>query len=839
MVARALPILIAAVLGQAAFGQTVAVKAGKIITMDGPAIANGVILVQGGKIAAVGKGVAIPAGAKVIDASDRVVMPGLVAALTHFGESAASEVSVTPEVRAVDSFDFFSDYKRYLEGGITTAYVATGDRRLVSGQGAVVKLAGADQWSRTLRSQADVRIALGDLSKAPPPLFRPPIPPTTDNPLLPAQKQLPSVRPSEFAVLRQLFADARIAERLAMNSKSTTVAQKGAPVQVASLGSAGAANKTKTVTRKAYVMSPKFTPFSPILHGERPLRIVANTAGDILKALQFADEQHVPVVLEGGTEAYKVAGEIAKRHIPVVAESAARIGQPMIEDLTRRTANGRANISNLVKLSAAGVPVALAPADDAGLTDLLFLAAYQVQLGMSRDAALRSVTAGAATALSVGSRVGSIKPGKDADLLVLSGDPLDTHSRVEMTIAAGSVVYRRPEPVPAGGLVAIKAGRILTVTQGEIANGVIIVKGGKIASINRDGIIPPGMPVIDASRQTVVPGLIDAHSHLGLHADADPVSLTPPAPTTGTASGRTKLLDGLEPNDPAFGEALRAGVTTVLLAPPAAGQVCGAAPMIKTVNSPDRVVKEIAALCFNLQGGTPRMAQPWTFRDVLARAKDYLQRRAAYEQAKKDWDRDYKQAEADKKSPPREPAEVARDEDQEPFGPLFRKQIPALIHANRADEINTALTVFADESDLNVVLADAADGYRVAEDIHKHHASTAVGPTITRRDKGNLINNADALSKAGVPVLFQTSATSGTQMLRMNAAYAVRYGMDPAEALRAITINPARAFNVQDRLGSIEPGKDADLVFLNGDPLDATSRVERVLVNGKEAYRAR
>src|SRR5205807_2145785 len=127
-------------------------------------------------------------------------------------------------------------------------------------------------------STADVRIALGDLSKAPPALFRPPIPPTTDNPLLPAQRQLPSIRPSEFAVMRQLFADARTAERLAMSSARSVVTQKGAPVLVASVGSTRVAPKATTEIRKTYRMSPKYGAFSPILHGERPLRIVANTA---------------------------------------------------------------------------------------------------------------------------------------------------------------------------------------------------------------------------------------------------------------------------------------------------------------------------------------------------------------------------------------------------------------------------------------------------------------------------------------------------------------------------------------------------------------------------------
>lgn len=825
-----------------ALGQVVAIKAGKIITASSPSISNGVILVRNGKIAAVGANVAIPQDAKVIDASGKVVMPGLVAALTHLGDRTDIDASVTPDVRAVDAFDFYGDYKRLLEGGITTGYVATGGRRLVSGQGAVVKLAGASPASRTVRSSADVRITLGDLSKGAPALFRPPIPPTTENPILPAQRQLGAVRPSEFAVLRQLFADAR-------GHNVTELANRpGRPVRMMVKVTSGGEWRGRDVyvqiksSSKKLTMLPgnaKLAAISPVLSQQRPLRIVAHTASDILKALAFADDQHIKIVLEGATEAYKVAPEIARRNVPVVLESAVRIGRPMTDDLTRPSANGRARLDAAAILARAGVRVSLAPGDDADLPDLLLLAAYQVQAGVSRESALKMVCANGADALGLGSRIGAISVGRDADLVVLSGDPLDSRSMVEMTVVDGAVAYKRPVTAAGGGAVAIRAGRILTATQGEIQNGVIVVRGGKIESISRDGIVPAGMTVIDATHSVVTPGMIDAHSHIGLHADAEPSPLNPPAATSGTASGRTKLMNAVQPNDPAFAHALQGGVTAVLLTLPTAGQVCGQATLLKTIPGKDRMVKELAALCFNEEGGAPRMSQIWNFRELMQRAKDYLQRRGKYEQDRKNWERDVKEAEAQKKLPPAEPAEVPKDEDQEPFAALFRKEIPALVHANRTDEISNALTVFCDESSLNVVLMDVADGYHSAETIQKHNTAAAVSPTITRRDKGAVVNNADQLSRAGVRVLFQSNATSSAELLRMNAAYAVRNGMDPADALRALTINPARALNVQDRLGSIEPGKDADFVILSGDPFEVTSRVERVFVNGKEAYHVR
>src|SRR5579862_3476971 len=117
------------------------------------------------------------------------------------------------------------------------------------------------------------------------------------------------------------------------------------------------------------------------------------------------------------------------------------------------------------------------------------------------------------------------------------------------------------------------------------------------------------------------------------------------------------------------------------------------------------------------------------------------------------------------------------------------------------------------------------------EEIRKRNADVAIGPEILRQDHGKSINLPAALTGSGIHVLLEGSSGSGTQFLRINAANAVRYGMDPDEALKAITLTPATALHIQDRLGSIDAGKDADLVILSGDPMELTSRVQKVLVN--------
>jgi imidazolonepropionase-like amidohydrolase len=390
---------------------------------------------------------------------------------------------------------------------------------------------------------------------------------------------------------------------------------------------------------------------------------------------------------------------------------------------------------------------------------------------------------------------------------------------------------------------AIKAGRIYTISDGVIENGIVLLRAGKIVGISRDGIVPEGADVIDASHSCVMPGMIDCYSYLGLHADALPAPAEPARSNSGPVSAKTRLNSALQADDPALAEALAGGVTAILLAPPAGGSVSGTASLIKPIQAPDRVdlnnprlVKEAAAICFNLQGGSPRMAQPWVFEELLQGAKAYNQRRIQYVRDERQWEHDRDEAKTKKTDPPVEPAEVNKDEDQEPFAALFRGEIPAFVHANRSDEILTTLKVFRDENDLSLTIVGAADGFRVAEDIRKRGAGVAFGPEILVQDHGKLVDLPGAMSSAGVPVMLEGSSSSGTQFLRLNAANAVRNGMDPVAAIKAITLAPAVALHVQDRLGSIERGKDADLVILSGDPMEFTSRVEKVLVNGKVVF---
>jgi len=535
--------------------RVVAIKAGIIIPVTSPQIENGVVLIRDGKIESVGKEIQIPQGAEFIDATDKVVIPGLIDVFTTLAEKARDdEESVTPAIRAEDAFDFFADYRRMLAGGVTTVYISPGQRRLISGLGAVVKLAGDSVAQRVLTDAAALHITLGELPKRPPEIYKPPIPPGPNAPILPVEKQLPTTRMAELALLRQLFTQAQ-------------QYQKQRPPRT----------------------DPKIEALLPALEAKLSVRINCQTAQDIGSAIRLADEFNLKLVLEGATEAYKVVDEVKQCGAPVIISGIIEPGQAQTKDYDEDVALGRVNPANSAVLAKAGVKFALSASTDQAIADLAFIAGCAVNRGLSPQTAIAAITITPAEILGVAERVGSIEKGKDADLVILTSEPFNIESVVDRTIVDGKVVYTRPaeetkKPAPEEPITAIRAGKIFTASRGQIDDGLILIKGSKIAYVGRPKPISQQARVIDAGGSVVIPGLIDIYSHLGLHWESEPTRMNPSAPATGPDSPVLRLAsiaNAIDPADPAFREVLSCGVTSVLLAPDTKGLVSGNAALIK------------------------------------------------------------------------------------------------------------------------------------------------------------------------------------------------------------------------------------------------------------------
>jgi imidazolonepropionase-like amidohydrolase len=795
-----------------------AVKAGTIYPVGSAPIQDGIVLIRDGKIEGVGKDLTIPEDAEVIDAKDKVVIPGLIDAFTTLAEPTGDdEESVTPDIRAVDAFNFYGEYRRMLAGGVTTVYVSPGQRRLVSGVGSVVKLAGDSVAKRRLKDSSALRITIGELPKNPPALWDPPVPPDPCHPMVPQEKQLPTTRMGEMAVLRNVFGQAQ-----------------------------------QYLNDRPRKIDWKMESLLPILTRKLPVRINCHNAQDIRNAILFSEVFNLRLIIEGGTEAYNVINQIKWSNAPVVVTGAFEPGRQYSKDDTHDIMLGRVNLANVKLLSEAGIKFALSAPTDQTIGDLQFVAGYAVGQGLSPEEALNAITITPAEILGIAERTGSIEPGKDADLVILTSEPFDVQSVVDKTLIDGKVVYTRSEAKPKkeqtekATVTAIRAGRILTASRGTISDGLILIKGDKIDYVGKPKDIPEKAVVIDAAQSVVIPGLIDIHSHLGLHWESEPFRMNPASPTSGSGSARhVSIVNAIKPNDEGFLDVLRSGVTSVLLAPETGGLVSGNAALIKLTGdrTKDMVVKEYAAVKFSMLGSSAKMAQIWQARDLLKRAKEYAEKWEQYERAFEEYERrrqyekdKNKDKESDEEDTLKEPDRPRRDTNLELLRGLFERKMPALVHAGRADEIRNTLKVFRDEYNLDVIILGGGDGFRVTDELRKYNVGIAIGPDILRYEKGKPINNADLLTRSRLRVALHTSATSGTQYLPMNAAYAVRYGMDEDNAFRSVTIYPAELLHVDDRIGSIDAGKDADLVILSGEPFDFQSRVEKVIVNGRVVF---
>ncbi|HAA90007.1 MAG: Putative amidohydrolase [Thermoanaerobacterales bacterium 50_218] len=385
-------------------------------------------------------------------------------------------------------------------------------------------------------------------------------------------------------------------------------------------------------------------------------------------------------------------------------------------------------------------------------------------------------------------------------------------------------------------MLALKNGKVLTMAGSVYEKGTVIIQKGKIAAVGPDLTPPPEAQVIDVSGKYVMPGFIDAHTHIGIKEEIYRVEGDDLNEISDPVTPHLRAIDAIYPEDEGFKDALRGGITTVMTGPGSANVIGGQSLAMKTHTrivdksviknpvgikvalgeNPKRVYKE------QKKAPMTRMATAALLREALVAAQEYMKR--------------LKQGNNDPSKRP------DRNLKLEALIPVLRREIPLMIHAHRADDILTGLRI-AREFGVRVVLQHATEAHKIAEDLAEQAVPAVVGPSLTNRAKVELKERTFAtpgiLARAGVKVALMTDhPVVPVQYLPVTAALAVREGMDEEEALKAITINPAEILGIADRVGSLEPGKDADIVVLSGHPLDWRTKVELVIVNGEIAYQA-
>ncbi|HIS69699.1 MAG TPA: amidohydrolase [Candidatus Gallacutalibacter stercoravium] len=339
---------------------------------------------------------------------------------------------------------------------------------------------------------------------------------------------------------------------------------------------------------------------------------------------------------------------------------------------------------------------------------------------------------------------------------------------------------------------------------------------------------------IDVQGRAVYPGFVDAHTHLGMFEDSLTFEGDDGNEDTDPVTPHLRAIDAVNPMDRCFGEALAAGVTTVITGPGSANPIAGQMAAIKTAGRRiDKMLVQAPVAMKFAMGENPknvyhgknqmpvtRMATAALIREQLQKAKRYLLDKEKAEHAPEDEEVDLPEYDAK----------------CEALLPVLRKEIPAHFHAHRADDIFTAIRI-AKEFDIHYVIVHGTEGHLIADELAQEGAGVLTGPFLCDRSKPELHNltpaNPGSLAKAGVCTAIITDhPVIPLQYLPVCAALAVREGMDPQEALRAITINPARICGIDHRVGSLRPGKDADFSVFDEDPLQLPAKPWMVVCNG-------
>ncbi len=390
-------------------------------------------------------------------------------------------------------------------------------------------------------------------------------------------------------------------------------------------------------------------------------------------------------------------------------------------------------------------------------------------------------------------------------------------------------------------MLIIKGGLIITMNGDDIEGGMIQIdkESGKIVAVGKKLTVGKGDEVIDAAGKVIHPGYIDTHTHLGLHEESIGWEGRDVNEMTDPTTPQMRAIDGVYMGDEGFRDALKAGITTVEVKPGSGNVIGGLCVTLKTWSpGPGRIVDsavlrspsgmkaafgENPKRVYGEQKKSPstRMGVAATFRDIIIRTLNYLEKQT--------------------KAEPDKPFE--RDLKLESLALVLRGEIPFRIHSHRADDIMTVLRI-RDEFGFPMVLEHCTEAWKVADELVKRNIAASVGPLMTSRSKVELRDRTfrapSLLQQAGVKVSICTDhPVIPIQHLVTQVILAVRDGMDGREALKAVTINPAEMLGVDERVGSIAPGKDADIVIRDRHPLDITSIVEQVLINGQVVCRRR
>ncbi|HEX7089960.1 MAG TPA: amidohydrolase family protein [Longimicrobiales bacterium] len=820
-----------------------AITNARIVPVSGPAIAKGTVVVRNGLIRAVGADVQAPADAWIIDGTGLTVYPGLMDAFTTLGhpersdgrESASDEeYAWGPEDRkgtftyltAADGLDpTDSRVAEWRNAGFTTA-LATRARGIFPGQAAVIVLAGERGREMVVSPSVAQRVNLSGQGF-----------PGYPGSLL-----------GIFAYIKQLYFDAQHYHRVWTAYEANP---RGQP-------------------------RPEYDPTLEPLRRPAPVLFPAEGRKEILRAIQTGREIGVPIIVYGAQRAYEATDVLSENRIPVLVDlDWPRPPRNPDPELTPTLATLRAwehAPTTPAKLEAAGVRFAFYTGGLSDPDDARSRIKRAIDAGLSREAALRALTIAPAQIFGVADRLGSIEPGKIANLVITDGDLFEPRTKIRTVVVDGrvfdifqpspAVATRASQPADsaAGGpggqgeradsasapsgppvpmaedrgpyrqdpVTLIRNATILTASHGRIEHGDILIRNGKIAAVGEALDAPRNAVVVDATGMYVTPGIIDAHSHLAADAINE---------GTVNVSAMVGMKDVLDPEDIGIYRALAGGVTSANILHGSANPIGGRNAVVKLRWGADaqELIFEGApeGIKFALGENTKRDRDPDRYPSTRMGVQDVI--RQAFLEAKeymRAWDEYEQRRRRDKNAiPPR------RDLKLETLAEILHGERLVHAHSYRADEI-LMLIRLAEEMGFKIAtFQHVLEGYKVADEIAAHGAgaSTFSDWWAYKVEAYDAIPyNAALMTERGVVVSINSDSDEEIRHLNQEAAKTMKWGgLSEEQALRLVTLNPAIQLGIADRTGSIDVGKDADLVVWKGHPLSTQGVPQKTYVDGK------
>ncbi len=386
-------------------------------------------------------------------------------------------------------------------------------------------------------------------------------------------------------------------------------------------------------------------------------------------------------------------------------------------------------------------------------------------------------------------------------------------------------------------MLAITNARLYPITQAPIEKGILLIQDGKVVGIGANLEIPVGAQVFDVQGAVVMPGFVDAHTHVGLWGEAEGPSSYDGNEGSAAITPQVRGIDAINPAHHSFADARQAGITTLQTGPGSGNPIGGELLVVKTAGRiADKMVVRAPSGLKAALGENPkrfhgqaqkrmpstRMGTAALIRENLIKAREYVRKQ-----------------EAAKDHPEKMPESNLA---LESIAKVLRGEIPMRIHAHRADDIVTAVRI-AKEFNIRISIEHCTEGHLITDFLSAHDFPACVGPTLSHRSKVETANltfeTVGTLQKAGVKVaIISDHPFVPIPFYNILGALAVRHGASEEETLRSMTITPAEILGVADRVGSLEVGKDADFVIWSGHPFKTRSRVLATYIEGQPVYEA-